>query len=153
MVQAGVSKEVIRAYIDGSPIPYRLSAEELIALKAKGVPDDLALPMVRRGAELKAQASSEQAGQAPSTAAAAQATPAAPLMPLGLNPGRGSLDPESYDYFTYYYLYPRTLAYANARLYSLGPPRYGYGYGGPGYGFGGYGFGGYGFGGPGYWRH
>jgi hypothetical protein len=30
----------------------------------------------------------------------------------------GNLDPEGYDYFRYYYLYPRTLASANERLYS-----------------------------------
>jgi len=51
------------------------------------------------------------------------------------------LDPESYDYFQYYYLYPRTLASVNERIYSSYPwvagyPGYAYGYGAP-WGFGG----------------
>ena len=36
-----------------------------------------------------------------------------------LNPG--DLDPEGYDYFRHYYLYPRTLASANQRLWSSYP--------------------------------
>ena len=49
-------------------------------------------------------------------------------------PQYGALDPDSYHYFWYYHLYPRTLAAANQRLGNYGAPYgYGFGYNGPFY--------------------
>ena len=109
MVQAGVSAEVIRTYIENSPIVYSLSAADVIALKEHAVPDELTMAMMKRGAALKTQARPAVALNAP------------PPAQLGSSRRSYRLDPESYDYFQYYYLYPRTLAAANQRFYSSDP--------------------------------
>ena len=124
MMRAGVSTEVMKTYIENSPIPYSLTAKDIIALKDQAVPDDLTTAMLKRGATLRAQV--------------AEAGKASALLPAysGGNRLYGGLDPESYEYFQYYYLYPRTLAAANARLFtpygsSYGFAPYPYGYYGP----------------------
>jgi hypothetical protein len=121
MIQAGVSTEVIKAYIENSPIAYSLSASDIIALKNHTVPDDLTTAMLKRGASLRSQTSQTNH------------LVAVPLASLRASPRYGALDPESYEYFQYYYLYPRTLAAANERLYSpyssfpgFAPYSYGY---------------------------
>ena len=124
MLQAGVSTNVIKAYIETSPVAYNLGAGDIIALKKRGVPDELTTSMVTRGATLRAQPS--QSGNLRSF----------PVVYPGRNRSYGMLDPEGYDYFQYYYLYPRTLAEANQRLYapygsSFGFAPYGYGLYGP----------------------
>jgi hypothetical protein len=126
MVQAGVSKDVIRTYIETSPVPYNLSASDLIALKERGVTDDLTTTLMKRGAVVRAQAN--QAAAAPGSTEPRASASGTPLE----RDRRGHLDPEGYDYFWYYYLYPRTLASANQRFYSSGAPfdfyPYAYGY-------------------------
>jgi hypothetical protein len=124
MLQAGVSADVIKAYIENSPVAYELSATDLIALKKRAVPDELTMAMMKRGATLR-----KQVQQAVNLAATRRANARANGRAYGL-------DPEGYDYFQYYYLYPRTLAAANQRFYStdttppgLGP--YGNGLYGP----------------------
>jgi len=135
MLQAGVSKDVVKAYIETAQVASHLSAADLVTLKERGVPDELTLALMKRGAELAAQAS--QAGA--STVVPAKVSGSLSLNELvaalrsgQLNPG--SPDPEGYDYFRYYYLYPRTLASANERLYSSYPWFPGYGPYFPGYG-------------------
>ena len=110
MVQAGISKEVIKTYIDNSPLAYRLTAADLIALKEHGVTDDLMTALIKRGSELRAQTAKLRADAGPQSAQ------------------RPYLDPESYEYFSYYYLYPRTLASANQRLFSSTIPLSDYSY-------------------------
>src|SRR5208282_193291 len=124
MVQSGVSTQVIKAYIEDSPVAYNLTAADLIALKEQAFPDELTLAMMKRGAALRMQARQ------------AMASAATPASAGGGNRRYYRLDPESYDYFQYYYLYPRTLAAANQRFFSanglapgFGP--YAYGYYGP----------------------
>jgi hypothetical protein len=109
MMHADVSTEVIKTYIENSPIPYSLTANEIVALKDQAVPDDLTTAMLKRGATLRAQVTQS------STASAVV------LAYSGGNRLYGGLDPESYDYFQYYYLYPRTLAAANQRLFTPYP--------------------------------
>jgi hypothetical protein len=129
MVDAGVSKDVIKTYIENSAIDYNLNAADIIALKERAVTDDITTALVKRGAEVRAQG-----GQAGGSAAVAQAAPdaagpnSAPPAYAAVNPGYAILDPESHDYWWYYYAYPRTLAYANQRLYSSYP---GFGYSSP----------------------
>ena len=120
MMQAGVSPDVIRTYVENSPIVYTLSANDIIALKQHAVPDDITTAMLKRGARLMQQLS--QLNRRNSTAS---------LYPAQ-NPNNNLLDPESYEYFQYYYLLPRTLAAANQRLLSsyapfgdVSPYRYG----------------------------
>jgi hypothetical protein len=114
MVDAGVSKDVIKTYIESSPTAYNPSATDLIALKEHAVPDDLTTALLKRGAEIRAQVSQVGANAAARTYS-------------NSNPGYAYLDPESYDYFRYYYLYPRTLADVYQRL-SPCYPAYSYGY-------------------------
>ena len=104
MMRAGVSTEVMKTYIENSPIPYSLTAKDIIALKDQAVPDDLTTAMLKRGAAVRAQVT--------------QSSKANAVLPAhsGGNRHYGGLDPESYEYFQYYYLYPRTLAAANQRL-------------------------------------
>ncbi len=124
MLRVGVATNVIKAYIGSSSSAYSLSAADIIALKKLGVPDELTSAMVERGSKLKAQVS--------------QSTNVYALPPFYAvgNHTYGMLDPEGYDYFQYYYLYPRTLAYANQRLYApfggyYGYAPYAYGFYGP----------------------
>jgi hypothetical protein len=126
MVDAGVSKEVIKAYVENSPIAYNPNAADLIALKERAVTDDITTVLVKRGAEVRAQASQASASAAVAQASTGAASPnaAAPAY-ADNNPGYATLDPESYDFWWYYYAYPRTLAYANQRVFS-GYPGFSY---------------------------
>ncbi|MCX6929305.1 MAG: hypothetical protein NT154_39705 [Verrucomicrobia bacterium] len=90
MVKAGVGAEVVKTYIDNSPIVYSLSADDIIALKQNAVPDDLTTAMVKRGAELGAQVRQFNNRNA------------MPPAYSGSNRQYQTLDPESYDYFHYY---------------------------------------------------
>ncbi len=99
MLQAGISKDVLKAYIETAQVAPP-SAADLVTLKERGAPDELTLALVKRGAELTAQANQ---------ASASNATPARVSGTVGLNEllaafrsGRlnsGYLDPEGYDYF------------------------------------------------------
>ena len=109
MLHAGVSTDIIKTYIENSPTRYRLTPVEIIAFKKQGVPDELVSAMLKRGAALAAQAN-QQAQR-----------PVVVVPNSGANRAYGGLDPESYEYFQYYYLYPRTLAAANQRLYTPYP--------------------------------
>ena len=128
MVQAGISKDVVKAYIETAQVASPLTPADIVALKEHGVPDDLTVALLKRGAGLN--------GPGASNAAPAQVSGTVNLAALvaALRSGQlspGYLDPEGYDYFRYYYLYPRTLASANRRLWSSYPfPVY------PGYSFG-----------------
>jgi hypothetical protein len=74
--------------------------------------------MLKRGANIRTQIEQARASVASRNAS---------------NGNSSNMDPEGYDYFHYYYLYPRTLAQANQRLYAPGPYSgyfpYAYGYG------------------------
>jgi len=124
MAHAGVSTDVIMVYVENSPIAYTLNASDVIALKEHAVPDEVTKALVKRGADLKTQVRRllEEKGTRLAYVLGAQR--------------KGGFDPESYDYFQYYYLYPRTLAFANQRMFapygsSAGAPSFGYGYYGP----------------------
>jgi len=120
MVQAGVSKDVIKAYIEGLQMTSPLSSADVVALKEHGVPDDLTIALLKRSGELTAQASRTAASNAvpPQVSGTVVSLNALAAALRNGQPGPGYLDPESYDYFRYYYLYPRTLADANQRIIS-----------------------------------
>jgi hypothetical protein len=113
MVDAGISKDIIRMFIQNSTVACDLSADDIIALKQRGVPDEIAMALLKRSAELKAQASPISAGSPP-------AGPAAAAVSVTI-PNYGGIDPESYAYFYHYYLHPRTLASVYQRLGVYGP--------------------------------
>jgi hypothetical protein len=136
MVDAKVSNDVIRLYIETSPLAFFLTADNIIALRDRGVSDTLITAMLKRGAEIRAQASPETA--VPAEQAGANTAPSAPAYTV-VRPNYGVMDPNSYDYFYTYYLHPRTLAsvyqrmgvYGSAYLNGYYPPfpAYPYGYG------------------------
>jgi len=123
MMEAGVSKEVIKVYVENARSDYIPTAQDLITLKQHGVPDEITTTLVNRSAEMRAQTNP---------------TGAAVMPPMGL--GGGEPDPEGYTYFQRYYLFPRTLGYVYDRLslnYAPGFPSY-YSINqpfGPGYGY------------------
>ncbi|MGO8926423.1 MAG: hypothetical protein ACLQU3_05975 [Limisphaerales bacterium] len=119
MFQAGVSKEVMKAFIETAQVASPLSAADIVTLKEHNLPDDLTVALIRRGAEFTAQAN--QAGASNALPAKVSGTISLDALIAAIRRGQfnsGHLDPEGYDYFRYYYLYPRTLASANERLFS-----------------------------------
>jgi hypothetical protein len=112
MAKAGVSVEVLKTYIEHSSIAYNLSGADIIALKEHAVSDDVTSAMMKHGAALKAQSNQQKNV----VVAAAD------------NRRYVTFDPESYDYFEYYYLRPRALAAAQQRLYYPAGGPYGYGF-------------------------
>ena len=121
MADAGVSAEVIRTYVECSPIPYQPTDVDIIVLKKHNVADEVVTLMLKRGAQVRA--------------AIAQARNNAFAMALSARKmASGGLDPDSYEYFQHYYLQPRALASAYERLapyYPYSPYPYGYAPGQP----------------------
>lgn len=116
LAEAGVSGEVITAYIEAAPVSGPLTEADIIALKQKSVGDDVTKLLLRRGAV--ARVAVVEARQAATAQAVAERRVAA-----------GGFDPEGYDYFQYYHLQPRTMASVRERLYGgPGARRYGWGY-------------------------
>lgn len=133
MLEAGVSKEVMKTYIETARDASPLSAADIITLKEHSLPDDLTVALIKRRAELTAQAN--EAGASKAVPVRVSGTTSLDTLVAALRSGQfnaGRLDPEGYDYFRYYYLYPRTLASANERLFSspTSPafPGYSFGY-------------------------
>jgi hypothetical protein len=111
MVDAGVSKEVIKAYVENARITGNPTSADMIALKQHGVPDDITIALLKRRSQGRSQN------------AASDSAPGVAPYPANL-PNRAYPDPESYDYFQYNYLYPRTLASMYERLGWYSAPYY-----------------------------
>lgn len=102
MAEAGVAKEVMKAYVENASVAFVPSAADMIQMKERGVPDEVTLALLKRSGEVRRQ-------------------PRPPGLPIR-SQSTGQMDPEGYDYFQYHYLYPRTLASAYGRLnYYPGP--------------------------------
>jgi hypothetical protein len=131
LVDAKLDSEVIKAYIKSSPVAYSLSASEIIALKDRGVPQDVIAAILQRGGELRAEATMRgpYAGAPP---------PAAyPTYPYSANPysefeaSGAPVYPYPADYSGYGYpIYPQTYyPWYYSYYYTSGYPYYGcYGY-------------------------
>ena len=118
MADAKVEANVITAYIKNSAIAYNPSAEEIIALKQRGVSDEILTALLQRGAELRSQAR-------PAT-----------------QPNQSVTAPLTYSGAAYPYAVPPAYDYGTEPLYAgypYGYPDYGYGY--PYYGYGWYNYG------------
>jgi hypothetical protein len=102
MVEAKVDLEVIKAYINNSRTAYNPSADEIIALKDRGVSSEVLTAMLQHGAQVRAQAA--QAAQGAATPAVPQTVLAAgnPYAPTYTYP----YPVTSYAYPTYSYDYP-----------------------------------------------
>jgi hypothetical protein len=76
MLGAKVDPRVVQAYIRTSPNAYNLSADEIVTLKGRGVPDDVLTAMMERGAEVRSEGA-QAATPATSTAEPSAEAPAA----------------------------------------------------------------------------
>lgn len=112
MTKGGVSLEVIKSFVENSPTEFKPTAADLIALKKHGVPDEIALALLKQHAQANIQTgpTSGNADLAMNNRGPVYQSPAV------IAPRYPTLDPESYDYFRYYYLHPRTLASVYQRL-------------------------------------
>jgi hypothetical protein len=99
MMDAGVSKDVIKAYVESTRLDFSPTATDLIALKEHAVPDDITMALLKRSGETQPQ----------------KAQPSQRVA-ISANSDFGPLDPESYSYFQRYYLFPRTLAFLYGQL-------------------------------------
>jgi hypothetical protein len=111
MIDAKVDASVVIAYIKNSPTAYNPTAAEIIALKQRGVPDEIVTTLIQRGAEVRAQIAQSAQANAPLTPPAGGMAPAY---------GYGNATPEDvYPYYADYgYGYPYYASY----------PYYGYPY-------------------------
>jgi len=130
MVDAKVDADVLRAFIRNSPAAYSLSADDIISLKTKGVPDAVITDMIQHGAEVRNRAAS-----------LSQATPGANAPQYAPPPAGGyPASPPEYDYgaedYGYPYAYPDYSAYP---YYSFGYP-YAYNYWWSSFGYPWYGY-------------
>jgi hypothetical protein len=115
MVEAGADAGAILAHIGSSPVVYRLSGEEIVALDERGVPSDIILAMVRRGAALQAQAKAEAAAAEP------LAAPNPPPAPVAARPpAAASVNPQ--PSVAYYPGPRRTTPPSRANLGPAPPP-------------------------------
>ena len=121
MVAAGVSTEVIKTSIQNALVTRSLSPAELISLKEHGVPDEITTALLKRAAEIKAEARQARSGS---------------VIRLGGDGETGSdyLDPDSYEFWWYHYAYPRVLSTSYQTLYPYRVEPYLYSY--PYFGFG-----------------
>src|SRR5439155_24546142 len=109
MVDAKVDAGVIKAFVNNSTVAYSLRASEIIALKQRGVGDEIITALIQRGGELRAQAGQ---GAAPRAAPAS-----APVYDYGAQP---AVYPEYAGGYLYYsYGYP---TYAYSSYYDYGYP-------------------------------
>jgi len=58
MAEAHVGQRTMKAFIANSPVVYSLSADQIIALKERGVPDNIIAAAVEHGAKLRARPAS-----------------------------------------------------------------------------------------------
>lgn len=119
MVDGGVGNDVIKTYIGNSQSAYRPTASEIIALKDRGVSQDIIVAMLKRDGELRTQAAQ--------TAQAYQTSVNAAAPPVAASP---SVAVPAYDYGAQPVVYP---VYSSYPVYVYNSyPDYSY-WGGVGY--------------------
>ncbi len=123
MQKAGISNDVIKTYIETSPLAYNLSAADIIAMRDHGVPPDIITAALIHDEELRAQTTQAAVQPAPTITTSAPAN-----VPLQGNPPEYSENNPaltyasslgyaysswwygypwySYDYWPYVYSYP-----------------------------------------------
>lgn len=110
MSEAGVSKELLVQFVESAAHIARPTGADIIAMKARGLPDEVIVTMMHRHA-------------AQTRAAQARQTVAAPAIVRQLSTD-GKLDPESYEFFWYHHAYPRALASSYQTLAPYSPSYY-----------------------------
>ena len=127
LLEAGVSKDVIKTYVETSPTLPKPTAADIIALKEHGVSDDIMTALLKRTPDARPNLPSPGAPNPPPSQQ--QQDMAGPVSPPDAAPAPPPVSYyDSYDYFQRYYLLPRTLANVNQTLgYSVVSP-YAYAY-------------------------
>jgi hypothetical protein len=116
MADAGVSPEVLKVYVESSAVMKRPTGADIVALKEHKVSDEVTTLLIKRGTEAE-KSIAEARNNAVARLVSSRRT------------ASGGLDPESYEFFQYYYLQPRAMASAYERLAPYYYPGFGYGYG------------------------
>ena len=75
MQEAGLDSPVLQAYVENSTILYRVTADDLLYLHEHQIAPALITALIKRGAELRAQAAQRESQDRAAQAAAAAATP------------------------------------------------------------------------------
>jgi hypothetical protein len=159
MVDGGVGNDVVKTFIENSQSAYRPTVDEIIALKNRGVSQDLIVAMLKRDAELKAQTAqavaASQAGvysPAPTAGSPAVAAPVydygAQNVPVYSSAGYSSYPVYVYDSYPNYgywggvgYVWPYYYRYPYCNYYRSYPryyPQYSGGFHGGFHGAGGF---------------
>ena len=110
MSEAGVSKELLIKFVESSSKVGQPSGADIIAMKARGLSDEVIVTLIARGA---VQAREAQARN----------IVAAPAIVRQLSTD-GKIDPESYEFFWYHHAYPRALASSYQTLAPYSPSYY-----------------------------
>jgi hypothetical protein len=110
MSEAGVSKELLIKFVESSAKVGQPSGADIIAMKARGLSDEVIVTLMARSA---VQAREAQARN----------TVAAPAIVRQLSTD-GKMDPESYEFFWYHHAYPRALASSYQTLAPYSPSYY-----------------------------
>ena len=113
MSEAGVSVGIVTKYIETSGVAYEPTGPDIIAMKERGVPDEVTIVMLARSSAIRAQFEESRNKIAAPAIVRTLATD-------------GELDPESYEFFWYHHAYPRVLA---GSYQTLAPYTYTRGYG------------------------
>lgn len=111
MSEAGIAPEVLTRYIESSGTAYEPTGADLIAMKQRGVPDDVTIVMLAKSSAIRAEYE------------AARKKIAAPAIVRTLATD-GHLDPESYEFFWFHHAYPRALAGSYQTLAPYTQPYY-----------------------------
>lgn len=114
--KAGVEEGVILAFIQNSPVAYRPSAQEILALRESGISSPILTAVLQHGAELR-----QRTAEAPPQ-------PAAPA-PAGANPPAVP-EPTRVQPSTVYYGDPAAYSVTSPTVVYASSPGYSYGYGG-----------------------
>jgi len=146
--KAGVAESVTLAYIQASPTPYSLDAQDILRLRERGVASQVVTAMMQHGDELR-RAAAEASKQTTTSASAPTYQSTAPAVtaptPATVTYVQAPSYPASSVSVTYIG-YPRYNSYSGYYGYGYGgagyptyysyAPQYGYGYCGPRIGFG-----------------
>src|SRR5436190_6291461 len=98
--QSGVEADVILNYIENSSVPYHLNAEEVVRLRAIGVPSTIVTTLIRHGAKVQQQAN------AASAQIQQKATEEAKAASANSNPNSASVYSPPAPVVNYTYAYP-----------------------------------------------
>lgn len=113
MVDAGVPKDVLKAYIDNSPVAYRPGADEIIALHKRGVSSEIITALLHHGEVVRAKvAKATRAAQSPSVRRVPAEPPTSNAPAETYAPATESAYPAySYGYSNPTYSYPTYWSY------------------------------------------